>query len=212
MFSIYIIKNTINNKVYIGQTSKPLKERFRYHCYNYNQCKKISRAINKYGKENFRIELLEMVSSRIEADKKERYWINYYNSVLGGYNIEYGGNSAYHTKKVLCLTDNIIFETVGDACKYYNCENSNYIYRVCRGERRSYKGKIFVYLDPSNKQILNNIDFSRKPSRIKTICIETGEIYNSAKDASINMGLSRNAVSLCCRGIVTGKQIGRAHV
>lgn len=56
-YSIYIIKNTINNKVYIGQTSQSVDERFREHMKpstikkrgNY----KIYNAIEKYGKENF---------------------------------------------------------------------------------------------------------------------------------------------------------------
>ena len=31
-------------------------------------------------------------------------------------------------------------------------------------------------------------------------CIENGKVYASAKEASDELGLSRNAVSLCCRG------------
>ena len=37
MFNIYIIKNTINSLVYVGQTSKSIEERFSGHL---NECRK----------------------------------------------------------------------------------------------------------------------------------------------------------------------------
>ena len=50
---IYIIKNKINNKIYVGQ-SKNAKIRFKQHCKlsNMNNSE-IGKAISKYGKENF---------------------------------------------------------------------------------------------------------------------------------------------------------------
>jgi group I intron endonuclease len=58
---IYIIKNKINNKVYIGQAIDSHK-RFISHC---SRAKRnidnspIHDAINKYGKENFYYEIIE---------------------------------------------------------------------------------------------------------------------------------------------------------
>lgn len=88
---IYIIKNDINNKVYIGQ-SFDAKERFRSHCKVSNRDSSvIDKAIYKYGKEHFWVEILE---SQIEDyNEREKYWISYYNSIVpNGYNLLEGGN------------------------------------------------------------------------------------------------------------------------
>lgn len=55
--SIYKITNTINQKVYIGQSIHPI-QRFSEHCYN-DTDSLIHRAIKKYGKENFQFEIIE---------------------------------------------------------------------------------------------------------------------------------------------------------
>lgn len=92
--SIYIIKNKINNKVYVGQAINPHR-RFIQHLCNGNRLLDnypIHLAINKYGKENFYYEILEQ---NIENyDEREHYWITYYNSVSpNGYNILAGNTT-----------------------------------------------------------------------------------------------------------------------
>lgn len=61
---IYKITNKINNKVYIGQTSKTIEERFQRHLSLARQ--KVNRylydAINYYGKDNFEISQIEECS------------------------------------------------------------------------------------------------------------------------------------------------------
>ena len=86
---IYIIKNNINTKVYIGQ-SLNAKERFKSHCKKNRDNSLIDKAIQKYGKEHFWFEILE---SQIENyNEREKYWIKYYNSLKPfGYNILTGG-------------------------------------------------------------------------------------------------------------------------
>ena len=92
---IYIITNDINNKVYIGQTVRSLHRRFICHCCNDNGKGKnmyIKRAILKYGKEHFQINLLEEVEESL-LDEREIYWIKIYDSFHNGYNLTEGGNS-----------------------------------------------------------------------------------------------------------------------
>ena len=87
---IYIIKNNINTKVYIGQALDS-KKRFQSHCKKNNDNSLIDKAIQKYGKEHFWFEILE---SQIENyNEREKYWIKYYNSLKPfGYNILTGGD------------------------------------------------------------------------------------------------------------------------
>ena len=88
---IYIIKNDINNKIYIGQ-SLDAEKRFLSHCKKNKDNSLIDKAIQKYGAEHFWYEILE---SQIENyNEREKYWINYYNSLTpDGYNILSGGEN-----------------------------------------------------------------------------------------------------------------------
>ena len=74
-YIIYMHKNLINNKVYIGQTNQTLATR----CKNgegYIDSPKFYNAIQKYGWNNFEHIILEKdIVSVDEADEKERYWI-----------------------------------------------------------------------------------------------------------------------------------------
>lgn len=92
---IYKISNSINDKVYIGQTLYPIEKRWQEHC---NACKRkqlqhrpLYSAMQKYGIKNFHIELLEECDNDL-LDSKEQYWIAYYNSYNKGYNATIGGD------------------------------------------------------------------------------------------------------------------------
>lgn len=92
---IYKIINSDNDKVYIGQTSEKLEDRFKrhigYQAKSYTT--KIHRAIRKYGKDKFSITEIDRAITQEELDMKEKYWIEHYNSVEDGYNISEGGLS-----------------------------------------------------------------------------------------------------------------------
>ena len=63
MAFIYKITNLINNKIYVGKTTKTLEERFQTHLHDSKKEKLSHRPLYKdmkeYGAENFSIELLE---------------------------------------------------------------------------------------------------------------------------------------------------------
>ena len=109
---IYKITNKINGKSYIGQTIQNVKERFYQHCAT--KCSQailnmvIHKAINKYGKSNFTIEVIEEVEST-NLNDRERYWIRYYDSYNNGYNSTEGGQDGIKLFKNLD-TESIIRE------------------------------------------------------------------------------------------------------
>lgn len=109
---IYKITNNVNGKVYIGQTIQTVKERFYQHCAT--KCSDsvlnmaIHRAIKKYGKSNFTIEVIEEVD-KDSLNDREKFWIEYYNSYNNGYNSTRGGqDSSTHCKEL--DTESIIKE------------------------------------------------------------------------------------------------------
>ena len=109
---IYKITNKVNGKSYIGQTIQSVKERFYQHCAT--KCSKavsnmaIHRAIKKYGKSNFTVEVIEEVEST-NLNDRERYWIRYYDSYNNGYNSTEGGQDGIKLFKNLD-TESIVRE------------------------------------------------------------------------------------------------------
>lgn len=87
---VYCVTNLLNGKKYIGQTIRPVRARWSAHKRDTRY--PIGRAIAKYGKENFRFEILETVDSREELDEREIYWIREFNTIRPtGYNLTEGG-------------------------------------------------------------------------------------------------------------------------
>lgn len=86
---IYVIKNDINEKVYVGQAIDPHK-RFVGHCQKRETGSIIDGAIKKYGREHF---YYVVIDGPIENyNEREKYWIKFYDSVApNGYNIQLGG-------------------------------------------------------------------------------------------------------------------------
>ena len=90
---IYCIHNLSTNKKYIGQTVEKLQRRVVRHFRTINETK-ISRAIQKYSKYDFVYGVVEEVNDRNFLDEREKFWIQYYDSVNNGFNIKEGGKCA----------------------------------------------------------------------------------------------------------------------
>ena len=156
---IYIIKNSVNEKVYIGQ-SKNAAERWLSHIYNAkyeaktnNEVQIIHKAMAKYGVDKFHYEILEY---QIENyDEREIYWINYYNSrVPNGYNVAIGGKGAgcgtEHPSSIFdkdtllkCISEiSSTTKTFTNIAKKFNC-SQEVISAINNGER--YRDERFSY-------------------------------------------------------------------
>lgn len=100
---IYIIKNTVNDKVYIGQTALSLEDRWKSHLkpsvHKTRGTYKIYNAMNKYGKENFYVELLEDDIPIDLLNEKEIEYIELYDSYYNGYNSTKGGDGRIVNKE-----------------------------------------------------------------------------------------------------------------
>ena len=85
---IYKIVNLVNGKFYVGKTTRSITTRFNEHCRNPSEKMPITLAIEKYGKEKFKIEQLDNASSIEELNEKEKYYIS---SLSPEYNVSRGG-------------------------------------------------------------------------------------------------------------------------
>ena len=94
MAEIYTITNKITGDVYVGNTSRGVKRRWTEHLCDARddrrRGRKLYKAINEYGSSNFKVDVVEVCPSEMSMER-ERYWIDFYNSVDRGYNESYGG-------------------------------------------------------------------------------------------------------------------------
>ena len=91
---IYKITNLVNQKIYIGLTTCPLKERWmgHLHCVK-SDPRYLYRSMRKYGIENFKIEQIDETDDLQELGRLEAYYIEKFNSrdPNVGYNLCAGG-------------------------------------------------------------------------------------------------------------------------
>jgi len=138
---IYKITCLVNQKVYIGQTSEPIKKRFARHMGYQKDEKdtKFYRAVRKYGKENFVIEVIDYAETQDELDQKELFYINSYDSVNKGYNSKAsigkcGGDTLSHHQNISEIKEKIRQSKMGD-------KNPMKIYGGLHGPRNGMYGK-----------------------------------------------------------------------
>lgn len=135
MALIYRITNLINNKIYIGKTTRTLEARWTEHhkCYK-SYIKKngttipLYNAIHKYGFNNFKIEIIEDNISNEEINNKEKYYIKYFNAQIkyDNYNVTEGGDGG--------RTWNKLSEKEVEEIKNFLCDEENLASFTALGE------------------------------------------------------------------------------
>lgn len=165
MFFIYMHRNKINKKVYIGITSREPHVRWGKNGNNYNRHKHFYSAIKKYGWDNFEHKILTTVESKEEAEKIEKILIKRFKSTdrVFGYNIRNFSNTK---------TPYIIYEYDSESGRFIrlwkNCQcikdelgvNESIIYSCCNNKSKTASGHYFTYENYGEKlpdEILINI-------------------------------------------------------
>ncbi|MDF2588230.1 MAG: hypothetical protein K0S41_2071 [Anaerocolumna sp.] len=118
----------------------------------------------------------------------------------GSGNAMYGksGKDSPISKKVICLTTNKIFDSINEAAEFYNIQHAH-ISACCKGRLFS-TGRYnniclqWAYYDDSNEYVLK--DYKRDTNIKSVICITTGIIFKSMKDAEQHYKI--RGVSGCC--------------
>lgn len=121
---IYIIKNFVNGKRYIGQTVQSSQERFSQHIREayakgrkeYNYC--LSRGIRKYGEESFDYAVLADKVPLDDLDLVEEHYIDMYQTTNPelGYNNSIGHRDTSNFKKYKAMAkeEEKHFEEISD--------------------------------------------------------------------------------------------------
>lgn len=199
MYLIYkhtLLTGTHKGWSYIGQTCQNSNHRWRLGN-GYRKCTVFYKAILKYGWENFSHEIIETnIKTLEEANAREQYWIAFYNTYIGnknfkGYNMTPGGSSR------------------GFTLHSHSEESKEKISKSGKNKIRSDASKekyrqAALRRPPMTEAIKQKISQTRKerqipsPTTTKIICIETGVIYDSIKDAVTFTGYT--GIPKCIQG------------
>jgi group I intron endonuclease len=127
---IYKTINLINRKIYIG---KDVKNKKSY----YGSGNLLKSAIKKYGKENFKKEIIEKCSNNEELCEREKYWIKKLDATNHeiGYNISKGGIGGIPDLKVAEITKNKISASLKN--RKFSKEHREKLSKASKGKPKS---------------------------------------------------------------------------
>ena len=153
---IYLTTNSIDNKKYIG---KKVFDKWQHWRTYLGSGIHLKRAVTKYGKENFSVQIIEYCFDELDACNKEQYWIKYYDAVNSQdfYNIANGGDG-------------------GNVISGYNDEQRQQLSIKLSKAR---KGKINIGKDNGSARKVICLNTMEKFDTI----VEAASYYNISKDA-----------------------------
>ena len=105
----------------------------------------------------------------------------------------------YNKRSIVCLETNKTYKSISSAAKEMNL-NKVCIQNCCAGNIHSTGGFHFVYYE----NFINNDIPEYKNKHFKSvICLETGIVYNTIKDAADKTRINKNSIRNCCKGKCT---------
>jgi group I intron endonuclease len=183
-FVIYKITNTINNKIYIGQTNdfNRRKSQYKHAAKQLEHDQLITKAMYKYGYENFIMEIIDEVNSREEANiKEEEYMVKLDSRNKDiGYNMATGGG-------VFGLTDEIK-EKISEKLKEFYSKNVSKI----KGKALSEEHKLAISKASFGKKG-TNLGKKFSPEHIEKIRIANTNKKHT-EETKLKMSLKRMGV------------------
>ena len=210
---VYKITNNVNGKVYIGQSIN-IKNRWKDHIYALNRndssCTLLQRAWNKYKQNNFCFEILELCSEE-ELDDVEIKYIELYDSINNGYNIEKGGNEnkrlSEETRQKLSASAK---ERLSDPTK-------NPMYDKHHTDETKVKisaSKKGRPLSEETKKKLSEVRIGHpgyNKNLMPVYCVELDRIFVCASEAAKILNIDGTNILPCCRHDYGRKTCGGYH-
>lgn len=203
---IYKIKHKATGRVYIGQTTRKLSERFGTHKYRLrrgihdNQF--LQNVWTKYGEDSFTFTSICRATTIEELNRLEQVSILRYKASfrLGGFNLKLGGNNhkmAPETKEKLSLS--LRGNTNGRANKGISKPN----YQEGKPKKESTKQKISASLKGRKRDpeaVEKGVNKHLKSVVQLTLMGEKIAEYPSLKEAAIQTGANKSRISRCIGG------------
>lgn len=180
---IYKIVNSINNKIYIGQTLH-FRDRLKSHrgllLRDKHFCKYLQNSFNKYGIDSFYVEVIE-VCTKENICEREYYWIETlksYNPEIG-FNILINAPSPWYGKRTIEHCLNISKGLMGN---HPSEETRRKQAAVRIGKHRNIIGEVSIAV----------LQFDKDMNFIKE--------YETLREASKQSGIKNSTIRECLRG------------
>jgi len=187
---IYKTTNLINNKIYIGQ-----HQRDEFDKKYYGTGKLIQRELKKYGKENFKVEIIEWLDSVDKLNEAEIKFIAAFDSKNPsiGYNISCGGQMGW--MKGVHLSE----ETKE------KIRNANAGHKFKKGEPSAFKGKYH------SKESLLKMSLAKKGKQLPFNTREKARLSRLGKPLTEEHRKNISIASIGKKGTNTGKHFSEEH-
>ncbi len=206
-YCVYIHRNKVNNKQYIGLTSQKPNERW-HNGTNYSHNKYFSNAVKKYGWSEFEHIIYASGLTAEEASDLEKQLISEFKTTdMGyGYNLDSGGSRTRHSEETKNKIKNALTgikrsEETKEKIRKASTGNTN-----CLGKKQSEEskqknriahiGKTHVLSEESKIKIAMN-----NKNRKEVVCVETGAVYSSIGMAAKMSNTSQGSIS----SVLTGR-------
>ena len=193
-FHVYV-HTSPDGKRYIGQTCCKPEYRWGKGGSYYAGNAHFYRAIQKYGWDNFLHEVVASGLTQLEADDLEIELISKYNTTDPnfGYNHESGGRRGP-------LVNEATKKKISESMKGHKMPD--HVKRAARSRmigNTLFSGK---HHTPESKAKIGAAQRGKTTLSKPVVCIETGEVFVSAKFAAESLGdiKCRSAISACCNG------------
>jgi len=218
---IYLIKNSVNGKIYIGSAVNYNVRRIRHlselRCQRHHS-NHLQNSFNKYGEKCFVFEILEIVSDKDKLIETEQKWINelkpeYNMTLIAGLNSHLGIKRSEETKKKIseALTgikrSEETKKKISESKLGVNIDGSNMnkdkigkplseeqkrkISEANKGKRLSEEQKRKISLKLKTKQLVSPLALTVLKYSLDGVLLET---YTSVKKAEIDNGYNRGVL------------------
>lgn len=193
---IYLFTNKINNKQYVGLTTRTLEARTQEHLRSNHTV--IGKALDKYGFENFDLEVIDSAETIDELNDLEIHYIDKLNTMTpNGYNLCIGGGTttgythSEEARRRMSETKKNKGSMVGEKNHFYGKSHTD---ETKKAISEIHKGR---KLTKEHREKLSKNSAYAKPVK----CVDDGNEFASAKEAGDHYGINPSHIGRVCRGV-----------
>jgi len=198
---IYKATNSVNGFVYVGATTKTIRDRKKDHLSKATsgESGKFQEAISTYGAEAFFWEQIDTASSIDELALKEKQYILESNSKEEGYNSDSGGGFKKTVYQYSIEDGRIVnsYDCLTDAGNVVNATKQR-ISSACLSVNNTYGGYFWSY--EFKEPFIPTIDKRSKKVLQLNLEGESMNIFNSVAEASRVTEINKTGIAKVCRG------------
>jgi group I intron endonuclease len=194
-FEVYVIKNTKNDKLYIGVTTKGVDNRFKQHVWQSRKGRKTSAlyfAMNKYGSDSFYVERLCSCDTFEEMNDMEVKLIAEMNTLSpNGYNLTSGGDAGTFSEELKLKCSKVrsgekphrnTVRAITDKWADPEWREAQRV-RISQGMSKSEKAKAAREAQKGVPKTSDHVKALRASRATKVQCVTNGMVFEALVDA-----------------------------